>query len=426
MMHKLSFLVALVGLLGCATPVDPPPSVLARVGEASAGGETGAGGSSTGGATASGGQDGSGGAPAGGCGENGAFACMNPPLLDPLSVGPAGQWTYHQIPDTTCRDGSPAGFFTRTSDASTKLVIYLEQGGACFNGTLCAFNPASVSQSITGRTLAEAIVGMHPDIPQAPQATGMFDVTDARNPYADWDAVWIPYCTGDAYAGSNPDAVIDGVEATRFVGHLNMRKFIGHIVPTFQEAERVVLTGTSAGSFGAGLNYNMVQDAFGRTPVTVIMDSGIPFGDAFMAPCLQKQWRELWKFDQLLPPDCDECFREDGGGLMNLVFYSARKYPSARLGVVSAMEDDIMRFFYGFGENDCGGGTFADGKYTSALSDLRSRAAPYQSQFASYFVPGLLHMYSQFPDFYQPLSGGTPLSTWVGDVLAGDLHDVGP
>jgi hypothetical protein len=357
----------------------------------------------------------------------GGYVNMAPPLLAPLSRGAAGQWQYHEIDGAQCRDGSPAGLYTRFSDASTNLVIYLEQGGACFNTVLCGYNPATVDEQMTGRTIATTVSGMR-DERQAPPMTGIFDTSRAENPYRDWNMAWIPYCTGDAHAGSSPNTMVPGVaEPQQFVGYMNMQKFVGHIVPTFQNAERVVLTGTSAGSFGAGLNFNQVQDAFGQTPVTLIMDSGIPFSDSFMGPCLQQTWRDLWNFEALLPPECTACRNPDGGGLIELVFFSAVKYSGVKLGIISATEDDVMKFFLGFGENGCvGAGGYTEGKYTQALEDLRQLAAPYSAQFGSYYVPGINHMYEQFDDFYQPLAGGVTIASWVSNLLAGTTSNVGP
>jgi hypothetical protein len=380
----------------------------------------GAGGAFAGGSAATG----SGGQPA----QPGQYTSMAPPMLGALPPGPAGQWQYREIPGARCRDGSPAGFHTRFSDTSKDLVIYLEQGGACFNVALCMYNPESVGDRITGRTLGETVSGMQPGVAQEPPSTGIFDATRADNPFQSWNMVWIPYCTGDAHSGSAPNATVPGVaEPQQFVGYMNMQKFVGHIVPTFADAGRVVLTGTSAGSFGAGLNFNQVQDAFGATPVTLLMDSGVPLSDGFMAPCLQKTWRDLWNYEALLPPECDECRHADGGGLLELVFFSARKYPNVRAGVISATEDDVMRFFMGFGENQCGGaGSYAMGKYTQAIADLRQLAVPYSAQFGSYYVPGIDHMYLQFDEFYQPLAGGVSIASWVTDLLNGTTMNVGP
>ena len=82
-----------------------------------------------------------------------------------------------------------------------------------------------------------------------------------------------------------------------------------------------------------------------------------------------------------------------------------------------------MKFFFGFGES---GGGYPTGKYPAGLTDLRQRAASYPTQFGSYLIPGDKHMYSQFPDFYQPLAAGIALVDWVKQVLAGAMQNVGP
>lgn len=431
----LSVIVATVPLAGCsAGAINTDPNELGGGGYAGGAAFPVAGAPGSGSALGTGGSagtagvpavagSGGGSAPTKGCGTNQAFACMAPPMLAPLARSPVGEWSYQEIEGATCRDGSPAGLYTRFSDASKKLLIYLEQGGACMNTAVCGFNPKNVGESIAGRTFAEVISPGVQQIRQQPQTTGIFDFTNAQNPYKDYSAIWIPYCTGDAYGGSNPAGSIPGVTATQFVGYMNMQKFVGHIVPTFPDAERVVLTGTSAGSFGAGINFNQVQDAFGSVPVTLVMDSGIPFSDAFMTPTLQMQWRTLWNLAPAMPPDCAECQHADGGGLINLVLYSAKKYANVKLGVISAEEDDIMKFFFAFGEPS---GSYATGKYPQGLADLRQLAAPFPGQFASYYVPGIKHMYSQFDDFYQPLAGGVTLASWSSDVLAGAMKNVGP
>ncbi|HEX4335167.1 MAG TPA: hypothetical protein VH062_04595 [Polyangiaceae bacterium] len=139
-------------------------------------------------------------------------------------------------------------------------------------------------------------------------------------------------------------------------------------------------------------------------------------------------WRRVHtNLDPALPPDCTNCRPADGGGILNLVFFSAKKYPNVKLGVISANEDDVMRFFYGFGEMNCtAAGNYPAGKFTQAITDLRTQAMPYRTQFSSYYVNGIKHMYSQFDDFYQPLSGGTTIASWETDLLAGKTSAIGP
>lgn len=52
-------------------------------------------------------------------------------------------WEWVEVAGATCRDGSPAGFGVRRSTTSDRVVIYLEGGGACFNGESCLANPAA-------------------------------------------------------------------------------------------------------------------------------------------------------------------------------------------------------------------------------------------------------------------------------------------
>jgi hypothetical protein len=361
---------------------------------------------------------------------------MAPPMLAPLPKSPAGQWTYQAIDGAECRDGSPAGLYTRFSTTDSKhLLIYLEGGGACFNSVLCSFNPATVQESVGpgGRDIATTASQGLLKVMQAPGTEGIFDFTNPKNPYADWNMVYVPYCTGDVFAGTRKDAIDPQIPGTQqFVGYLNMQKFVGHIVPTFAGADRVVLTGVSAGSFGAGMNFNQVQDAFGKVPVTLIMDSGIQFLDTYMPSCLQQRWRELWGLDAALPPDCTECRHADGSGFANLIYYSARKYPSAKLGMISAVDDGVMSFFFAFGENDCkGGGPYPAGKYKEALLDLRTHSEAFPGRFASYFVLGQTHTYEETSDFYdlpaeKRPTGYVPMVDWMTSLLSGNATQVGP
>ena len=54
-------------------------------------------------------------------------------------------WEWVSVPGSTCRDGSPAGYFIENSDESNELLIFLEEGGACFNDQTCGLNPSKVN-----------------------------------------------------------------------------------------------------------------------------------------------------------------------------------------------------------------------------------------------------------------------------------------
>jgi hypothetical protein len=383
----------------------------------------------------------------------------------PLAV-PVG-WNYYAIDGALCRDGSPAGIYVHHGTAS-KLFIYLEGGGACSSPTFCSHNPAAVSQAFPGGAPTQgqtiggslgSVTGGPYQAPYVPTAAsgltpayspGIFDFTNAANPVKDWSGVYVPYCTGDVHFGTADNVTIPGdgllpaVTNQHFVGYRNMQKFIGHLVPTFPNQTQVLLTGASAGGFGAGLNYGMVQDSFGSVPVTVLDDSGPPFTTADLPACIQKQWRDLWGFDPALPPDCKECTNADGSGLTDIVKYWHHKYPHARVGLVSTMQDEVMRLFFGSSNNNCAtnnattlafSGGLTGAQYTTGLQDLLTTYRC-TGALATYYIGGTNpnfpypseHQHIFRSEFYtvDTNTGSQTMAQWTADLLSGTLEIDGP
>jgi hypothetical protein len=229
----------------------------------------------------------------------------------------------------------------------------------------------------------------------------------------------------------------------QFVGHLNMQKFVARIVPTFKDkVEQVIIAGSSAGGFGALLNFSMVQDAFGKIPVSVLDDAGPPFEDAQMPVCMQKRWREAWGFENSLPPDCSECRRADGGGMLRYADFAIRKHPNAKLAIVSAMQDEVIRLFYSVGLKDCAAYDTADPvaitlgqldtnvyfpapQYEAGLSALRTSYAS-SNRLGTYYMPGSLHQHLFRARLYEAPAGGVTIAKFVQDFIDGKVSDVGP
>ena len=224
-----------------------------------------------------------GGAGAGGAGGSGPVCPPAGPFDGDELIAQPKQWTWVDIPGAKCRDGSPTGIGVRLNPASDKVFIYLEGGGACFNGTTCAISLAGFNKTAFGAWAGT--VGK----------LGIFDPNPSSNPVRDWNAIYVPYCTGDVHVGSvSNKSVPGGPNGQEFVGYENINLYLKRLVPTFANASQVLLTGVSAGGFGAAFNYDRVASAFCPTPVVLLDDSGPPMADPYLAPCLQKQWRDLW------------------------------------------------------------------------------------------------------------------------------------
>jgi hypothetical protein len=282
---------------------------------------------------------------------------------------------------------------------------------------------------------------------------GIFDFTNAANPFKDWNAIYVPYCTGDVHFGTKdgvdiPDqGITAGVKSQHFVGRKNLETYLGQIVATWPHETQVMLTGASAGGFGAGLNYGLVQDTFGAgTPVFVIDDSGPPFSEQYFPACLQQSWRTLWGFDDAIPSDCKECNLSDGSGLTNIVYYWLHKYPKATVGLVSTMQDEVIRLFFSQGDMNCSNNDatlaalmqlngYTGDEYTAGLNDLLS-TFKCTGRLATYYIGGTNPMYLN-PTYHQHIfrnefynaidnSGTKTMAQWASDLANGQIDNVGP
>ena len=363
---------------------------------------------------------------------------------------PPTGWNWYNIEGAKCRDGSQMGIMVHWAmPASTKLFIYFEGGGACANPGFCDLNPVNVNQQFLsgGESAVASLVIL--DQPQAPTGDGIFDLTNKDNPYKDWNQVYIPYCTGDVHFGAAPEGKIDGVTGTQmFVGAKNTQLIIARVAATFADTDRFIAGGSSAGGYGAGLNFGMIQDTLGAKAFgTVILDASPPFSNEYAPVCLQKRWRESWNLDANIPSDCGEmCKSADGGNLFNIVDYWRAKYPNTRVALISGIHDEIIRLFFSLGNNDCAdyatdppslfigsaGQTYDPDKFNAGLMDLRKRYVD-TKQLATYYMDGLpngtAHQCLFRPRVYEEAAAGEgkdTIATFLTNFTDGKMTQVGP
>lgn len=315
-------------------------------------------------------------------------------------------WKYFEIPGTKCLDGSAAGFAVNYNPASTKIAIYLEGGGACFN-TFC--------DSLFTRG------------PNTPTTGGIFDRANAANPIKDWTWVYVPYCSGDVYSGQ-ADAMVGG-KMRSFYGYSNITAFLERIVPSFT-VDQVLLTGSSAGGFGAAVNYTQTQKAYGSIPVTLVDDSGPPMSKDIFPPCLQTLWKTTWGLDKTVIAECGETC--NGATFVEETFDQMRKtYPAMKGGLFSSTGDQTIRTFAGYGwsggYNMCKDTPTAvtTQVYTQGLTALRSKVDP-AGNFGTFYISGTSHTILRSANVFNDQGGGNTVAKWLGDTISGTTADVGP
>ncbi len=317
-------------------------------------------------------------------------------------------WQYFEIPGTKCLDGSPAGFSVNFNPASTKLFVYLEGGGACFN---------QFCESLFTRS------------PNQPTDGGVFDRSNQANPVRDWSWVYVPYCSGDVYAGQAETMV--GNKMRQFQGYSNITAFLERWVPSF-ELDQVLLSGSSAGGFGAAVNYAQTQRAFGEVPVALIDDSGPPMSSDVFPPCLQTLWRTTWGLDKTLIEECGDACTDTSDFISDAFDHTWSEFPAMHGGLFSSTGDQTIRTFGGYGwsggYNMCKDIPTAVTQtvYQKGLEDFRAKAMTDGPSFGTYYITGSSHTILRSASFYSTNIGSVPLTTWIGNVVAGTAAHVGP
>lgn len=183
-------------------------------------------------------------------------------MIDPPDQVPYQGGLRDEVLEPICSRGTPWVFFVKRGTVN-KLLVYFQGGGACWNAFTCGVLPTF--KQTTG-----------PDDNPANFASGFADLSNPENPFRDWHAVFVPYCTGDVHWG---DAVVehapDGTATIHHKGRVNAAVAEKWAREHFVHPEQVFVTGSSAGSYGAVVNAIALQEfAYPSTPFAVLGDGG--------------------------------------------------------------------------------------------------------------------------------------------------------
>ncbi len=324
-------------------------------------------------------------------------------------------WKYVELPGSKCRDGKTTGIGVSINPASDKLIIFLEGGGACLETLTCAANP---------RSWGEADLGAGP-------ATSLL-LRDDVNPYADWNKVYVPYCSGDVFTGTKES----GFNGEPQTGYVNFTKTLERVVPTFKsKVEMVVLAGHSAGGFGTAWNWMRTQDAFGKIPVHAYDDSGQPLGPMYLTPCFQQYVAAQWGWKESVHPACKGCDVDGGDVVRPLVDTALARKTNGRFALLTNDEDGVIKTFFSYGLDDCSAlsgplalpKAYPVGMFPDGLLELRARLDPFKNA-AMYEIVGGAHVLTGSVNAWNTQVEDVTILQWTKWFLAGNSkwRSVGP
>ncbi len=310
----------------------------------------------------------------------------NPDAL-PATVG---SWTWFDFPDSTCANGEPTGIGVNLG-TSRQVLIYLEGGGACWNEATC-YTIGTGSNVKTGYKKEDFDSRF-----QGESHGDKFDRTAEGNPFKDMSFVYVPYCTGDVHSGDATQKY--GSHVTHHAGRTNLEAFLKRVVPTFEDATRVILAGSSAGGFGALVNYWRVQKEFGSVRVDLVDDSGPPFDQKYIKNF--GAWKKAWNLGPAMAPGCVACQAN-----VNAVLpYYAAAYHASRFALLSYNHDPTISIFFGI----------IPGQFAGGLGELTSKQIEPSTNVKYFVVDGYEHT---MLGNLSTTSQNVQLGAWLTDMVS--------
>lgn len=315
-------------------------------------------------------------------------------------------WTRHDYdPDggdgPLCIAGHPYSIFTRAGDPS-KLLIFEQGGGACWQN----FYNCNV------------VVGNNalPPFAQVNQA-GIWNRSNAGNPFADYSVVYMPYCDGSVFSGDN-----DVVDASFPFGPVRFHRGLRNqsagmdlAKATFPNATQITVAGSSAGGVGvAGFAPFLVRFKYGNgVALTVFNDAG-PVAvnlDPSQAAAIAARAAD-WQFGQFYPASCHQC--DDMGQATGIIDWRLQNDTTIRESIYETDGDLTNRFFLGLLADQPAWRDLIVTQH-GLLNDA------YPDRYKRFFVANdTTHTALQTLRFYTYDADGVLLNDWTGDFLADD------
>lgn len=325
----------------------------------------------------------------------------------------------------------PSFRFWARKGRSKNLVVYLEGGGACWDNLTCTFPIAGLPPQVPQLFVPQVPPGTDPAT-----IDGIFRTDDASNPVRDWSMVYIPYCTGDIHVGSstrtytsvgNPAlGVPPGLPLTiHHRGFDNFMVVLDWMRKNFDKPNSVLVTGASAGGYGATANSPWVGRAFPQAHLYVLADAsqGVTTENFDIGNPGRGSWNPQfapWVFGNggtVLP----------GRELMRLAAQGQRH---AKLAQFTTALDEVQIEFYALQKHFYPPGGACPNPAVDWYQQMSRQLLADGNEvgnYRHYVAGGSYHTLLRSPLFYSEASAGPVFATWLADMLAnrGGTNGVG-
>lgn len=237
-------------------------------------------------------------------------------------------------------------FFLLREGTSKNLLIDFMGGGACWDGSNCLDYPTNLNwDDIKDIKLA---LDINPDL-LYDEIGGIVNHLNEDNPFKDWTLLFLPYTTGDIHWGSNDQVYVNEEGQSIPVHHRGFENFLSvlrYIKDTYppDSIDKILVTGQSAGSYGAIFNFPYIKETYNQSIVHVLGDGG----NGVLADDFLNYAVASWQFDNNLADwisGIDPATIKDKT-IGEFYYHIANYYPQSNVAQYTTMYDHNQRFFY--------------------------------------------------------------------------------
>ena len=265
-----------------------------------------------------------------------------------------------------------------------ELMIFLEGGGACTR-RFCAATETASNERFRSRR-------------------GILDNSDSQNPAADFDVAYFPYCDGSVFSGDRDyDDDGDGVLDRFHRGVQNTSAGLDVAAGVFPTPSLILLTGNSAGAYGANYALPLVRKLWRDVPIRMLNDSGVGIATPGYTEAVSAEWNAT----AFLPASCTTCIGA-AGHTTGYHIYQLDQDPGLVTGFMSSARDSVIAdTFIGIG-----GPAFE----AALRAEMPKIQAAHPDRFRYLIANGNQHTFLQRA--FTVRVGGTTIRDWVGNMLA--------
>ena len=352
-----------------------------------------------------------------------------------LPAQTAGPWTRYEnlqpvlgvdgkMHEATCSGypgTDPSFSFWAKRGAENNLVVFFDGGGACWDDLTCTF-PMTEAPDQVLQFYAPAISPTR----NPAGFDGIFRTDLAANPVRDWSFVYIPYCTGDVHLGSGtrqytnvgpPRLPLPPTFEIRHRGFDNFMVVLDWMRRNVGAPQKILVTGSSAGGYGASGNFPWIKEAFPAAEVHVIADAS----QGVTPPAFDSgnPGRNSWS-----PTLAPWIYGVDPSPVRSadILLRAAEYYPGVRVAQFTTRFDGVQIGFYAAAELT----TAPGGSCRNPLVDWNQQMVATLGGYIGtapnfrYYVPrGTYHTIMGQPEFYSESTGSVAYADWVAAMLQG-------